>query len=307
MALGASVAHNGCCLTVTRVEGDLVSFDLMQETLRLTNLGKLQVGDKVNVERAARFGDEIGGHAMSGHIIGMAEVTSVIDTPNNRQVWYRLAPELMKYVLTKGYIGIDGISLTIGEVREREFCVHLIPRHWPAPTWVGSRLAGRPISRLIHRPRPSSIRWSGYWRRAGVTERKRLGVNPLISKGLQCAGPCYSCGENLYSIFCDSQLKQLLVVCIHKQLQTVAGFVAVKPQVDWIATGHAIFVKLLITLAGIQLDPGMVTAVGADDALAGVLNHDNLLGPWGRLSTLILVGLQGVNREQTHVYDRDQA
>ena len=73
LALGASVAHNGCCLTVTRVEGDLVSFDLMQETLRLTNLGLLQVGDKVNVERAARFGDEIGGHAMSGHIIGMAE------------------------------------------------------------------------------------------------------------------------------------------------------------------------------------------------------------------------------------------
>ncbi|MFQ2269740.1 riboflavin synthase subunit alpha [Aeromonas enteropelogenes] len=127
LALGASVAHNGCCLTVTRVEGELVSFDLMQETLRLTNLGALQVGDKVNVERAARFGDEIGGHAMSGHIMGMAEVTSVIDTPNNRQVWYRLDPALMKYVLTKGYIGIDGISLTVGEVRGNEFCVHLIP------------------------------------------------------------------------------------------------------------------------------------------------------------------------------------
>ncbi|MGL5037897.1 MAG: riboflavin synthase subunit alpha, partial [Aeromonas sp.] len=127
LTLGASVAHNGCCLTVTRVDGDRVSFDLMQETLRRTNLGQLQLGDKVNVERAARFGDEIGGHAMSGHIMGMAAVTAVIDTPNNRQVWYRPAPELMKYVLTKGYIGIDGISLTIGEVREQEFCVHLIP------------------------------------------------------------------------------------------------------------------------------------------------------------------------------------
>jgi riboflavin synthase len=79
LALGASVAHNGCCLTVTRVEGDLVSFDLMQETLRLTNLGQLVVGDKVNVERAARFGDEIGGHAMSGHIMGTAEVSAVTD------------------------------------------------------------------------------------------------------------------------------------------------------------------------------------------------------------------------------------
>ena len=127
LALGASVAHNGCCLTVTRIEGALVSFDLMQETLAVTNLGSLQLGDKVNLERAARFGDEIGGHAMSGHIMGTAEVSAVIDTPNNRQVWYRLAPELMKYVLTKGYIGIDGISLTVGEVRGAEFCVNLIP------------------------------------------------------------------------------------------------------------------------------------------------------------------------------------
>jgi hypothetical protein len=99
----------------------------------------------------------------------------------------------------------------------------------------------------------------------------------------------------------------LLVVGIHKQLQAVANFVAVKPQVDRITTSHTILIELLITLAGIQLDPGMVAAVGADDALAGVLDHDNLLGPWGRLSTLILVGLKGVNREQTHVYDRDQA
>ncbi|TNI69930.1 riboflavin synthase subunit alpha [Aeromonas media] len=127
LALGASVAHNGCCLTVTRIEGELVSFDLMQETLRLTNLSGLAVGDKVNVERAARFGDEIGGHAMSGHIMGTAEVSAVIDSPNNRQLWYRLAPTLMKYVLTKGYIGIDGISLTVGEVRGNEFCVNLIP------------------------------------------------------------------------------------------------------------------------------------------------------------------------------------
>ncbi|PJG58385.1 riboflavin synthase subunit alpha [Aeromonas cavernicola] len=127
LVVGASVAHNGCCLTVTQIEGDRVHFDLMQETLRLTNLGQLQLGDKVNVERAARFGDEIGGHAMSGHIMGMAKVSAVIDSPNNRQVWYRLAPELMKYVLTKGYIGIDGISLTVGEVRANTFCVNLIP------------------------------------------------------------------------------------------------------------------------------------------------------------------------------------
>jgi len=125
--LGASIAHNGCCLTVTRVDGDLVSFDLMQETLRVTNLGGLKVGDRVNIERAAKFGDEIGGHSMSGHIIALAEVLEVIDTPNNRTVWFRLPAEYTRYVFTKGYIGIDGCSLTIGEVKDSAFCVHLIP------------------------------------------------------------------------------------------------------------------------------------------------------------------------------------
>ncbi|MES9965509.1 MAG: riboflavin synthase subunit alpha [Candidatus Sedimenticola sp. 20ELBAFRAG] len=124
---GASVAHNGCCLTVTGIDDDLVSFDLMKETLRITNLGELKTGSHVNFERAARFGDEIGGHQMSGHIICTAEVTRIIDSENNRQVWFRIPADLMKYVFTKGYIGIDGISLTIGDVAAGEFCVNLIP------------------------------------------------------------------------------------------------------------------------------------------------------------------------------------
>jgi riboflavin synthase len=124
---GASVAHNGCCLTVVAIDGERVSFDLMQETLKVTNLGELKVGDRVNVERAARFGDEIGGHAMSGHILCTAEVSRVITSPNNHQLWLRLPAQWMKYVFTKGYIGIDGISLTIGEVRGDEFNVNLIP------------------------------------------------------------------------------------------------------------------------------------------------------------------------------------
>ena len=124
---GASVAHNGCCLTVVDIQNDLVRFDLMHETLRVTNLGELQAGDHVNYERAARFGDEIGGHQMSGHIIAMAEVTRVIESENNRQVWFRMPQDLMRYVFTKGYIGIDGISLTIGDVTEDQFSVNLIP------------------------------------------------------------------------------------------------------------------------------------------------------------------------------------
>jgi riboflavin synthase len=141
LELGASVAHNGCCLTVTKIDGGKVSFDLMQETLKLTNLGLLKVGDKVNVERAAKFGDEIGGHAMSGHIMNTAEVTRVIESPNNRQVWFQIAPELTKYVFTKGYIGIDGISLTIGEVKGDQFCVNLIPETLER-TILSERVAG---------------------------------------------------------------------------------------------------------------------------------------------------------------------
>ncbi|MEQ6290651.1 riboflavin synthase subunit alpha [Vogesella sp. GCM10023246] len=127
LQIGASVAHNGCCLTVTRIDGNVVAFDLMAETLRLTNLGAVKVGDSVNVERAARFGDDIGGHAMSGHIMCTATVSEVIITPDNRTLWFRLPAELSKYVLKKGYIGIDGCSLTIGDVQGDTFCVHLIP------------------------------------------------------------------------------------------------------------------------------------------------------------------------------------
>ena len=150
LQLGASVSHNGCCLTVTEVQGDLVSFDLMKETLRLTNLGDLNVGDQVNLERAARFNDEIGGHLMSGHIICTAEVAKILTSENNRQIWFRMPHEdLMKYVLHKGYIGIDGISLTIGEVTRTRFCVHLIPETLQRTT-LGAKRLGDKINIEIH-------------------------------------------------------------------------------------------------------------------------------------------------------------
>ncbi|EGU35669.1 riboflavin synthase [Vibrio scophthalmi] len=145
LSIGASVAHNGCCLTVTSIDGANVSFDLMQATLQLTNLGLLNVGDYVNVERAAKFGDEIGGHSMSGHIALTAKVSEVIDTPNNRTVWFDMPSEAMKYVLPKGYIGLDGCSLTIGEVEENRFSVHLIPETLQR-TLFGSRKVGDSIN-----------------------------------------------------------------------------------------------------------------------------------------------------------------
>lgn len=141
---GASVAHNGCCLTVTHIDGDKVSFDLMKETLRITNLGELAVGDRVNIERAAKFSDEIGGHLMSGHIMTTAEVAKILTSENNHQIWFK--PQdvtLLKYVLHKGFIGIDGISLTVGEVTATRFCVHLIPETLQRTTLGNKKLGQR--------------------------------------------------------------------------------------------------------------------------------------------------------------------
>ncbi len=140
---GASVAHNGCCLTVTEINGNHVSFDLMKETLRITNLGDLKVGI-VNVERAAKFSDEIGGHLMSGHIMTTAEVAKILTSENNRQIWFKVRDsQLMKYILYKGFIGIDGISLTVGEVTPTRFCVHLIRKPGTHDSWeekLGARV-----------------------------------------------------------------------------------------------------------------------------------------------------------------------
>lgn len=144
LVTGASIANNGCCLTVTAIDGDRVSFDLMKETLRLTNLGDITPGDLVNIERAAKYGDEIGGHVMSGHIMCTAEVVKILTSENNHQIWFRLADESqMKYVLHKGFIGIDGISLTVGEVTRSRFCVHLIPETLQRTTLGQKRLGHR--------------------------------------------------------------------------------------------------------------------------------------------------------------------
>lgn len=125
---GASIAVNGTCLTVVREDEEAVYFDAMIETLRRTSLGRLQVGDRVNIERAARFNDEIGGHLLSGHVIDQVTVRTIEypDEHNCRMV-FDVPAQWMKYILPKGYIGLDGCSLTVGEVDETGFSVYLIP------------------------------------------------------------------------------------------------------------------------------------------------------------------------------------
>ncbi len=147
---GASVAHNGCCLTVTRINGNQLAFDLMRETLNVTNLGELAIGDRVNIERAARFGDEIGGHQMSGHILFTARVKTVLRTENNCQIEFQIPTRFGRYIFSKGFIGIDGISLTIGDVDKSHkdfhyFNVNLIPETLQR-TNISSRKSGDRIN-----------------------------------------------------------------------------------------------------------------------------------------------------------------
>lgn len=127
LKIGASIANNGCCLTITEVSGSRVRFDLMRETLSKTNLGCLNIGDEVNIERAAKMGDEIGGHLMSGHIVAKTQLCHIEANAHNKTLWFKLPENLQAYVLEKGFIGLDGCSLTIGEVKNDSFCVHLIP------------------------------------------------------------------------------------------------------------------------------------------------------------------------------------
>ena len=145
LAVGASVAHNGCCLTITEFTGRQVAFDLIEETLRCTNLGGLNIGDSVNIERAARFGDEIGGHVMSGHIATTTDIVAIEKTDFNTTVWFALPKSLKAYVLTKGFVGLDGCSLTIGDVLPDRFNVHLIPETLER-TLFGSRQVGDAIN-----------------------------------------------------------------------------------------------------------------------------------------------------------------
>ena len=146
LQIGASVAHNGVCLTVTTIKDNLVSFDLMQETLKITNLGELKAGDFVNIERAMQMGTEIGGHILSGHVCCTADIVERIPSENNLQIWFQLPnQDMMKYVLTKGFIAVDGISLTIGEVRKQRFCVNLIPETIHR-TLIGKKNVGEKVN-----------------------------------------------------------------------------------------------------------------------------------------------------------------
>lgn len=137
LEVGGSVSIDGVCLTATSV-GELVTFDVIPETIQRTTLGLLKPGDMVNVERALKFGDELGGHLLSGHIMGTAEITDV----KAQDYTIRCAPEMADFIQEKGYIAVDGISLTIGEIDGKgAFDVHIIPETLRLTT-LGNKFEG---------------------------------------------------------------------------------------------------------------------------------------------------------------------
>ena len=145
LIIGASVAIDGVCLTATSINGDLVTFDIIPETMERTTLGERSADDNVNIERSLRYGDEVGGHLLSGHIIGRGLVTYSESVGEGAQLKIKAPPAIQKYIQTKGYIGIDGISLTLGEVVDNEFDLHIIPETLRLTT-LGSKQAGDAVN-----------------------------------------------------------------------------------------------------------------------------------------------------------------
>jgi riboflavin synthase len=141
LTLGESIAVNGACLTVTGMRGRQFTVELSPETLRRTTLGKAKTGDRVNLERALRLGDRLGGHIVQGHVDGVGKLEAI--TPDREWSLYRFAAPaaLVPFLVDKGSIAIDGVSLTLFECDGARFTVALIP-HTLAITTLGTRRPG---------------------------------------------------------------------------------------------------------------------------------------------------------------------
>lgn len=174
LTLGASVAVDGVCLTVTDFEHGKVYFDVMQQTLSLTTLGDLSCGDVVNIERSAKQGVEIGGHILSGHIDGYAQVVAIEQPENNLFVTYRAPAEKIKYIFSKGFVGLNGCSLTVAEVDKSEgtFMVCYIPETLRVTTH-GEKKVGDKINFEVDRQTQAIV----------DTVENFLGENPSLLRG----------------------------------------------------------------------------------------------------------------------------
>jgi riboflavin synthase len=141
--LGASVSHAGCCLTVVEKGPGWFAVEVSGETLSMTTLGDWREGRPVNLERAARVGDELGGHIVSGHVDGVGEVLSIDSEGGSHRVRIRAPRPLHRFIAPKGSITVDGVSLTVNEVEDDVFGVNLIPHTWDVTTLGQLKPGGR--------------------------------------------------------------------------------------------------------------------------------------------------------------------
>ena len=145
LALGESVAINGCCLTVVGRDSETCRFQVGPETLLRTDLGQLKSGDRVNLERSLRPGDRLGGHFVQGHVDGVGLLDRRLAEGEWETVWFRCPPELAVQMVAKGSIAVDGVSLTLVEVQREAFSVALIP-HTLAMTTLGFKRPGDTVN-----------------------------------------------------------------------------------------------------------------------------------------------------------------
>jgi len=140
VAVGDSIAVSGVCLTVVARKRSLLEFDVSNETLACTTLGRRRAGDAVNLEKALRLSDRLGGHLVSGHVDGVASVLAIEPDARAQRMQFSLPPELARYVASKGSIGVDGVSLTVNDVADDRFDVALIPHTIAATTFAQRRV-----------------------------------------------------------------------------------------------------------------------------------------------------------------------
>lgn len=177
--LGDSIAVNGACLTVTGFSAGSFTVDVMYETLRKTNLGRLQAGSRVNLERALAMGDRLGGHLVAGHVDAAGVILSLQDKGIATEMWVAAPGELEQYLIPQGSVTLDGVSLTIAALKEGALMVGLIPHTRETTTLGGKKtgdllnieadLLGKYVSSLLQR--------------AGVQPKKEITTDLLVENG----------------------------------------------------------------------------------------------------------------------------
>ncbi len=149
IALGASICHDGCCLTVTNVvaegAGSRFTLDVSNETLSKTTLGTWKPDQRINLERALKAGDELGGHIVAGHVDGTARIVDIRPDGDSRRFTFEAPAALARYIAPKGSVALDGTSLTVNEVEGNRFGVNLIPHTLTVTTWGGKK-AGEAVN-----------------------------------------------------------------------------------------------------------------------------------------------------------------